>query len=91
MKNLWLLSLMLGATAAFGQSARFGSSLVSVGDEIARVRDVAGSPEKVEPADPAEPGREIWTYRRKGRVIQLWISAGKVERVVDRRASAEGT
>ncbi|MEO8673364.1 MAG: hypothetical protein ABI411_18775 [Tahibacter sp.] len=77
------------STVAFAQSARFGSRLVSVGDPVERLRDAAGSPETVQTASVAgEP--EIWTYRRKGRLIQMWISAGRVERVIDRRADAEG-
>ncbi|WP_313916340.1 hypothetical protein [Tahibacter sp.] len=79
-----LLGLLLG-TMAMAQSARFGSRMVSRGDTAERVREVAGSPDSVE-SEPTESGqREQWTYRRRGRLIQLWIADGKVVHVSDRK------
>ncbi|MBL8300103.1 MAG: hypothetical protein JNN30_17320 [Rhodanobacteraceae bacterium] len=90
MKNMVLLllgcSLSLVASA---QSARFGSRMVSVGDTPERVREVAGAPDSVE-AEPTDDGpREQWTYRRRGRLIQLWVADGKVVYVSDRRNEHE--
>ncbi|HJU39179.1 MAG TPA: hypothetical protein VJ724_06360 [Tahibacter sp.] len=79
---LWALASCFDVAA---QSARFGSRMISVGDDAERVRDVAGSPEKTEAIDPDNPALSVWTYRRKGRVIDLWIADGKVVRVDDRK------
>jgi hypothetical protein len=86
MKYVLMLAACLVGADAWAQSARFGSSMLSVGDPFSRVKDVAGSPEAVE---RSEDGIEIWTYRRKGRVVQLWISGGKIVRVDDRKDVAK--
>ena len=85
-----LLGLALSLTAA-AQSARFGSRMVSVGDTADRVREVAGAPDSVD-AEPVESGspREQWTYRRRGRLIQLWVADGKVVHVSDRKDDGAG-
>ncbi|MDC8013922.1 hypothetical protein [Tahibacter soli] len=88
MKAVWLLAGLLSCLDATAQSARFGSRMISIGDDADRVRDVAGSPEKTEAIDPDNPALSVWTYRRKGRVIDLWIAGGKVVRVDDRKAEA---
>ncbi len=85
MKYVILLLGLLFSTAALAQSARFGSRMVSRGDTAERVRDVAGAPDIVE-SEPTDTGpREQWTYRRRGRLIQLWIADGKVVHVSDRK------
>lgn len=76
---------MLLSLSAHAQSARFGSRMVSVGDTAERAREVAGSPESVE-SEPTDAGpREQWTYRRRGRLIQLWVADGKIVHVSDRK------
>jgi len=85
MKYLVLLLGLLLSAAAVAQSARFGSRMVSRGDTAERVREVAGAPDSVE-SEPTHTGpREQWTYRRRGRLIQLWIAEGKVVHVSDRK------
>lgn len=79
-----LLGLLLSAVAT-AQSARFGSRIVSRGDTVERVRDVAGAPDNVESEQTDTGPREQWTYRRRGRLIQLWIAEGKVVHVSDRK------
>lgn len=88
MKAVWLLAGLFLCLDATAQSARFGSRMISIGDDAERVRDVAGSPEKTEAIDPDNPALSVWTYRRKGRVIELWIADGKVVRVDDRKADS---
>jgi len=79
-----MLGLLLSAMV-MAQSARFGSRMVSRGDTAERVRDVAGAPDSVE-SEPTDSGpREQWNYRRRGRLIQLWIAGGKVVHVSDRK------
>jgi hypothetical protein len=85
MKYAILLLCLLLSAMAMAQSARFGSRMVSRGDTAERVRDVAGAPDSVE-SEPTDTGpREQWTYRRRGRLIQLWIADGKVVHVSDRK------
>lgn len=82
--GMFLLGLLFSVTAA-AQSARFGSRMVSRGDTVERVREVAGTPDDVQ-AEPTDSGpREQWTYHRRGRLIQLWIGDGKVVHVSDRK------
>ncbi|UXI69070.1 hypothetical protein [Tahibacter amnicola] len=88
MKWLLLVAGFLTMTDVCAQSARFGSRMVSIGDPVTRVRDVAGSPEKIEQADASE-GAEVWVYKRKGRKIQLWMANGKVVQVEDKKDSGD--
>lgn len=85
---IFLLCLLLCASSA-AQSARFGPRMVSVGDTAERVREVAGAPDDIE-SEATETGpREQWTYRRRGRLIQLWLADGQVVYITDRKDSAE--
>lgn len=88
MKAIWLAAGLLFCLDAAAQSARFGSRMISLGDDVERVRDVAGSPETTDAVDPDNPALSVWTYHRKNRVIELWIADGKVVRVDDRKADA---
>lgn len=89
MKYLAVLASLLLSSTAVAQSARFGSRMVSVGDTADHVREVAGAPDNVA-SEPTDTGpREEWTYRRRGRLIQLWIADGKVVHLSDRKDEAE--
>jgi hypothetical protein len=78
------VSLALALIFSFGvcsaQSVMFGKRLVSQGDDVNRVRDVAGAPDKVDKiaGDASSPPMEIWTYRRKENVIVLFVVDAKV-------------
>ena len=89
-RRFFILVLLLACGAAHAQSALFGKRLVSKGDDVAHVRDVAGAPDKIDtiPADQYSPAMEIWTYHRKGTTIALWIVAGKVVQA-QQQATAE--
>jgi len=86
-----ILVLLLVCGAAQAQSAMFGKRLVSKGDDINRVRDIAGSPDKLDriPADQYSPAMEIWTYRRKGSTVALWIVGGKVVQAQEQASAAD--
>lgn len=79
---------VLAAVPAWAQSARFGSRMVSVGDTADRVREVAGAPDAVDSEVGDNGTREHWTYRRRGRLIQLWLDGGKVVHLSDRKDQA---
>jgi hypothetical protein len=74
------LTLTLAAGTCSAQSVMFGKRLVSQGDNVDRVRQVAGPPDKVDkiPGDTNSPPMEIWTYRRKENVIVLFVVDEKV-------------
>ena len=86
MKVVWVLAGLLFCVAATAQSARFGSRMISVGDTADRAREAAGAPDAVEAIDPDNAALQMWVYRRKNRVIELWVSDGKVVRIDDRKA-----
>ena len=93
MKRFILILVLLGCcTTLNAQSALFGKRLVSRGDEVARVRDIAGAPDKLDniPADQYSPAMEIWTYHRKDTTVVLWIVAGKVVQAEEQASSGSG-
>lgn len=92
-RRFLILVLLLVCGAAQAQSALFGKRLVSKGDDVARVRDIAGTPDKLDsiPADQYSPAMEIWTYHRKGATIALWIVAGKVVQAQEQVAAQAGS
>ncbi len=80
LRVLLLIALALAAGNGFAQSVLFGKRLISQGDDVAHVREVAGAPDKVDkiPGDTNSPPMEIWTYRRKENVIILFVVDAKV-------------
>ncbi|MCQ4166924.1 hypothetical protein [Tahibacter harae] len=91
MKHWVLLLGLLVSLPLSAQSARFGSRMVSRGDTVERVREVAGAPDSVAKEETGEAeAPEQWTYRRRGRLIQIWIAAGKVTYVSDRKDEGGG-
>lgn len=86
MKHWILLLGLLVSQPLSAQSARFGSRMVSRGDIVERVREVAGAPDSVVKEDTGKAeAPEQWTYHRRGRLIQIWIAAGKVTYVSDHK------
>jgi hypothetical protein len=89
MKAVWILLGLLLCAQASAQSARFGSRMVSKGDTVERVREVAGAPDSVETEAGEAGAPEQWTYRRRGRLIQLWVADGKVTYISDHKDEGE--
>jgi hypothetical protein len=91
-RRFLILILLLICSSALAQSVMFGKRLVSKGDDVARVRDIAGAPDKIDniPADQYSPAMEIWTYHRKGNTIALWIVGGKVVQAQEQAAASAG-
>jgi len=81
--------LLVGSTAS-AQSVLIGKRLISKGDGVARVLDIAGTADKVDkiPADEYSPPMEIWTYNRKGQQVVLWIVDAKVVQAQEQPAAA---
>ena len=91
-----VLALVLAAGTCGAQSVMFGKRLVSQGDDVNHVREVAGPPDKVDkiPGDSNSPPMEIWTYRRKENVIVLFVVDAKVvhtqEKPAETRVAGDG-
>ena len=77
-----LLALSLLACSGFcsAQSVLVGKKLVSDGDNISKVREAAGAPDKLDkvPGDGSSPPMEIWTYKRKDSVVTIFVVDSKV-------------
>lgn len=82
MKRL-VFSLVAVATsfgAQAGDTVRIGSKVISVGDGVGKVVQVAGNPDRTEPVENkfgAKQG-ERYEYFREGKTIQITIEQGKV-------------
>ena len=74
------LFLAAGAALAAQNSVAFGSRLVSTGDTVGKVIEVAGQPDRtvqLENARGAGVG-ERFEYYERGKTITLWIQGGRV-------------
>ena len=85
---LLALVLALSSSASIaGDTVAFGNRVISVGDSIGRVREAAGSPDRIVPlvnGYGAGVG-ERWEYYRDGKTIMLTMSGGRVIAVDEAR------
>jgi hypothetical protein len=83
----WILFIagVLAASPAMAQSALVGKRLIAKGDDVERVRDAGGEPDRIDriEADAGEPPMQIWSYARRGRTVTLWIVGERVVKVVE--------
>ncbi len=80
-------ALALVAVPALADSIRFGDKLLTDGDSAAKVKQIAGDPDTVEPIQNqfgAAQG-ERWQYYRDGKTITFTIIQGKVTAIVETR------
>lgn len=80
-------ALALLAVPAFADSTRFGDKLLTDGDSAAKVKQIAGEPDAIEPIQNkfgATQG-ERWQYFRDGKTITFTIVEGKVTAIVETR------
>jgi len=87
--QLLALSLLAGTGMCSAQSVLVGKKLISDGDNISKVRDAAGSPDKVDkiPGEGSSPPMEIWTYKRKDSVITIFVVDSKVVHSQEKQAA----
>ena len=82
------LSLMLATGTAFADTYAFGSRVVSSGDSIGRLVEIAGKPDLAISPENQYGAREgeNWTYFRDGKTIVFVINAsGKILRIAESR------
>lgn len=82
------LALMLAAGTAFADTYAFGNRVVSSGDSIGRLVEIAGKPDLVTPLENQYGAREgeNWTYFRDGKTIVFAINtSGKILRIAESR------
>jgi|SRR6516164_1007873 hypothetical protein len=74
------ITLLACSGLCSAQSVLVGKKLISDGDNIGKVREAVGSPDKVDkiPGDASSPPMEIWTYKRKESVITIFVVDSKV-------------
>lgn len=87
-KTAIFLALMFAAGAAFADTYAFGNRVVSSGDSIGRLVEIAGKPDLVTPLENQYGAREgeNWTYFRDGKTIVFTINtSGKILRIAESR------
>ena len=87
-KTAIFLALMFAAGAAFADTYAFGNRVVSDGDSIGRLVEIAGKPDLVTPLENQYGAREgeNWTYFRDGKTIVFTINtSGKILRITESR------
>ena len=87
-KTILCLTLLLASAAAFANTYNFGNRVVSSGDSIGRLVEIAGKPDMVTPIQNeygAQRG-EKWTYFRNGKTIVFTIDTdGKIVAISESR------
>ena len=83
MKRLVLgvvLAAFVALNAHAGDTVRIGSKVISVGDGVGKVVQIAGNPDRTEPVENKYGAKkaERYEYFRDNKTIQITIEAGKV-------------
>lgn len=81
-----LLGLLLASTA--GQAAdsyAFGNRVLTVGEGVGKLVELAGTPLHKEPIENEEGARigERWEYRIDGKTLLVTLQDGKVQQLVE--------
>lgn len=87
-KTAIFLALVFAAGMAFADTYAFGNRVVSSGDSIGRLVEIAGKPDLVTPLENQYGAREgeNWTYFRDGKTIVFTINtSGKILRITESR------
>jgi hypothetical protein len=87
-KTAFFLALMLAAGTAFADTYAFGNRVVSSGDSIGKLVEIAGKPDVVTPLENQYGAREgeNWTYFRDGKTIVFTVNTqGKILRISESR------
>lgn len=83
--KVWLFALLLMA-AGSGQAAEsyaFGNRVLTVGDSVGKLTELAGTPVHKEPVENkfgAYRG-ERWEYRLEGKTLLVLVEKGKVAQI----------
>lgn len=87
MRIVILAILFVVCSPSFGDSYRFGSKVLSDGDPIGRVHELAGNPDRTVRLtdDYGVQVGERWEYYRDGKTISITISNGRVTRITELR------
>lgn len=87
-KTAMFLALMLAAGTALADTYAFGNRVISSGDSIGRLVEIAGKPDLVTPLENEYGAREgeNWTYFRDGKTLVFTIDTrGKIIRITESR------
>lgn len=87
-KTALFLATLLAAGTAYADSYNFGQRVVTDGDSIGKLVEVAGKPDLVTPIQNVNGAQigEKWTYFRDGKTIVFTIdTSGKILRISESR------
>jgi len=87
-KTALCLALLLASVTALANTYNFGNRVVSTGDSIGRLVEIAGKPDLVTPIqnDYGAQRGEKWTYFRDGKTIVFTIDTnGKIVAISESR------
>ncbi|HEY0504391.1 MAG TPA: DUF2845 domain-containing protein [Lysobacter sp.] len=79
-----LLGLLLASAAGHAaESYAFGNRVLTVGEGVGKLVELAGSPAHKEPVENEEGARigERWEYRLDGKTVLVTLGEGKVQRI----------
>lgn len=87
-KTALVIALLLASSAAWADSYTFGNRVVTDGDSIGKLVEVAGKPDLVTPIQNDYGGQigEKWTYFRDGKTVVFTINpSGKILGITESR------
>lgn len=87
-KTAICLALLLASVTAFANTYNFGNRVVSSGDSVGRLIEIAGKPDMVTPIenDYGAKRGEKWTYFRDGKTIVFTVDTnGKIVSISESR------
>lgn len=78
-----LASLALAPHAQAADSYAFGNRVLTVGDSVGRLVELAGSPVHTDVVENEYGAKEAetWEYRRDGKTLLVTVKDGKVQRI----------
>ena len=87
LRYLLLFALLFVSGALAADTFRFGNRLVEVGDSVAKLIEVAGSPAYKESIESKEGGRqgERWQYSQDGSTVTFVIKDSKISAIEQKR------
>ena len=87
LRYLLLFALLFVSGALAADTFRFGNRLVEVGDSMAKLIKVAGSPAYKESIESKEGGRqgERWQYSQDGSTVTFVIKDSKISAIEQKR------
>jgi hypothetical protein len=87
LRSLLLCLLVFASNVQAADTFRFGSRIVEVGDSVAKLVEIGGSPVYKEPIESKEGGHqgERWQYSQDGGTVTFVIKDSKITAIEQKR------